>query len=100
MTSADRLSVRSLALWSQMTAADHQIEPRWLTYQGAAIYSGLSVSLLQKHVASGQITSANVTEPGKKRGRRLLCRHSIDRFIEDQIVTPSGCKRSTEGGAA
>lgn len=61
------------------------IAPRWLTFEGASQYSGLSVRLLQDHVKAGHITAANVIAPGATRGRRLLCRHSLDSFIEQGI---------------
>lgn len=77
-----------------------QIRPTWLSYLNASKYSGLSVSALQEHVKSGAIVTSNIRKPGAKRGRRLLCRRSIDQFIEDQIVTPSTSNSLQEGGAA
>jgi hypothetical protein len=58
------------------------ITPRWLTYEAAAIYSGLGTRVLENHVRAGLIRSSNACAPGSTRGRRLLDRISLDEFIE------------------
>ncbi|HEY1122256.1 MAG TPA: hypothetical protein VGE67_11680 [Haloferula sp.] len=71
-------------VWQRMTTT-HAIAPRWLTFKGASLYSGLSVRLLQDHVKAGRIIASNVTAPGATRGRRLLSRESLDELIEEGI---------------
>jgi hypothetical protein len=63
----------------------HAITPRWLSYKGASQYSGLSIRLLQDHVKAGLIVASNVIAPGSSRGRRVICRRSLDAFIEAGI---------------
>lgn len=58
------------------------ITPRWLTYERASAYSSLSTRTLESHVKAGLIQSRNVCTPGRKRGRRLIDRESLDSFIE------------------
>ena len=60
----------------------HPITPRWLTYDQAAIYSGLGNRVLQNHVKAGFIRSSNACAPGATRGRRLIDKMSLDAFIE------------------
>ena len=63
-------------------AQSQTITPRWLTYDQAAIYSGLGTRVLENHVRAGFIRSSNACAPGATRGRRLLDRLDLDRFIE------------------
>lgn len=58
------------------------ITPHWLTYEQAAIYSGLGTRVLENHVRAGYIRSSNACAPGSTRGRRLIDRKSLDTFIE------------------
>jgi len=64
------------------------ITPRWLTYEQAAVYSGLGCRVLENHVRAGYIRSSNACAPGATRGRRLLSRESLDKFIEAGIGKP------------
>jgi len=64
------------------------IERRWLTIEGAAIYSGLSGRTIQNYVKDGLVRSSNVITPGATRGRRLIDRESLDKFIESGLQTP------------
>ncbi|MDQ8191571.1 hypothetical protein [Roseibacillus persicicus] len=59
--------------------------PEWLTIFGASIYSGLSKSLIYELIDDDLIVSATVLRPGRKRGRRLIQRRSLDEFIESCI---------------
>jgi hypothetical protein len=61
------------------------ITPRWLTYDQAALYSGLGIRVLQNHTKAGFIRSSNVCAPGCVRGRRLIDRESLDAFIEQGV---------------
>lgn len=63
-------------------AKSNHITPRWLTYEQAAIYSGLGTRVLENHVRAGFIRSSNACAPGASRGRRLIDRLSLDLFIE------------------
>lgn len=59
------------------------IEPRWATLNGAAVYSGLSRSLLWEMAKEGSIRTASVRRgEGMKRGRRLVDLRSLDAWIE------------------
>lgn len=62
-----------------------QITPRWLTLEGAAIYSGLSQRTIQNYIKENLIVSANVIIPGRTRGRWLVDRESLDAFIEQFV---------------
>jgi hypothetical protein len=66
----------------------HSITPRWLTYDQAAIYSGLGTRVLENHVRYGFIRSSHACAPGATRGRRLICRESLDAFIEAGVNRP------------
>lgn len=68
--------------------SEEQIEPRWLTYEGAERYSGLNKRTLQNYVKDGHVRSSNVKQPGATRGRRLIDRQSLDEFIEGGISEP------------
>jgi hypothetical protein len=63
-------------------AKSHTITPRWLTYEQAAIYSGLGTRVLENHVRAGFIRSSNACAPGASRGRRLISKEGLDAFIE------------------
>jgi len=51
----------------------------------AADYSGLSRSLIYCHLDVGNLISSTVKLPGRKRGRRLIQRLSLDRLIDAGI---------------
>lgn len=65
--------------------AQNDIEPRWLTYKQASLYSSLSVRLLQNYTKDGHIRTSNIIAPGATRGRRLISRESLDSLIEAGI---------------
>jgi hypothetical protein len=65
----------------QLTASP----PRWLTYQTAPKYCGLSARTLLNYELAGLIKVANVIQPGSKRGRKLIDRESLDRLIEESF---------------
>ena len=83
-----------------MSKHTHAITPRWLTYDQAATYSGLSSRLLQNHVRDGYVRSSNVVAPGSTRGRRLLDRESLDAFIEEGVGRAPSKLAMNEGGLA
>ncbi len=56
--------------------------PRWLNLKAASRYSGLSLRLLQDYVRLGFVVSYLAKRPGAARGRRLIDRLSLDRFIQ------------------
>jgi excisionase family DNA binding protein len=66
------------------------IAAQWLTIEGACRYSGLSDGTIWTYIREGHIVSANIVLPGKRRGRRLINRASLDAFIERYVV---GSKR-------
>jgi hypothetical protein len=51
----------------------------------ASRYSGLSVSLLEILIRRGIIKSALVSQPGSKRGARLINVASLDDYIESGV---------------
>jgi hypothetical protein len=61
------------------------IPPRWLTYQAAPKYCGISTRTLQNYENAGLIVVANVIQPGSKRGRKLIDRESLDRLIMESV---------------
>lgn len=58
------------------------LQPRWLSYEGAAAYSSLSKPLLEVLVRKRLIASKNVKMPEAGRGRRVIDRISLDSYIE------------------
>lgn len=64
------------------------VEAKWMNYQVAAHYSGLSAALIEDLALSGEIVTANVVRTGATRGRRLVSRESLDAFIEAGISRP------------
>lgn len=82
-----------------MSKQAHASPPRWLTYQAAPEYCGLSARTLRNYEAAGILRVANVIIPGSKRGRRLIDRKSLDDLIEasfGQKTTVEICP--TKGG--
>ena len=69
---------------------------RWFTLQNASAYCGLSPRTLQEHIRHGRIVSSNVIAPGSSRGRRLICRESLDAFIEEGIGKVSELKMNSQ----
>jgi len=61
------------------------IRASWLTLQAAAIYSGLSLRLIQDYVKAGLVVASHVTKPGARRGRTLIEVASLERFIREGI---------------
>lgn len=59
--------------------------PAWLTIAGASRYSGLSRSLLYRHLDEDNLISSTVRLKGCRRGRRLIKRTSLDALIEKGI---------------
>lgn len=57
----------------------------WLNLTDASEYSGLSTSLIYELIKEGCIVSSTVLRPGRRRGRRLVQRASLDAFIEKGI---------------
>lgn len=62
--------------------------PRWLTFQAGSKYVGVSIRTLQNWEKAGSFRTANVTPCGG-RGRRLIDRKSLDRFIESFVGAPA-----------
>lgn len=64
---------------------DNTSLPAWFTVPGASNYSGLSSALIYDLADEGCIVSSTVLRPGRRRGRRLIQRASLDKFIEQGI---------------
>lgn len=59
--------------------------PAWLSVPAAVHYSGLSRTVLYRHIDADNLVTSTVMLPGKRRGRRLIQRESLDRLIESGI---------------
>ena len=68
-----------------MFKQQHASPPRWLTYQTAPKYCGLSARTLLNYELAGLIKVANVIQPGSTRGRKLIDRESLDNLIEQSF---------------
>ncbi len=77
---------------------DNTHPPAWFTVSEAARYSGLSIALLYELIKEDCIVSSTVLRPGRRRGRRLIQRGSLDTFIEEGIG--KGSVDNIRGGAA
>lgn len=69
---------------SQKNSEDFS-QPAWLTVSGACRYSGLSRSLLYRHLDEQNLISSTIRLKGRSRGRRLIQRASLDALIEQGI---------------
>lgn len=63
------------------------IAPRWLTFQTASPYAGVSEQTLRNWAKAGHISLVNVTPMGG-RGRVLIDRIELDSFIESYVGSP------------
>ena len=72
--------------------------PAWFNVPGAAQYSGLSPALLYELIKEECIVSSTVLRPGRRRGRRIIQRASLDAFLEAGIGKKS--VDNIRGGAA
>ena len=63
-------------------------EPRWFTFQSAAKYVGVSKRTLENWEKAGCFRVSRVIVPGKSKGRALIDRESLDRFIEGYLDSP------------
>jgi hypothetical protein len=59
--------------------------PAWLTVAAASHYSGLSRATLYRHIDADVLITSTVKLPGRRRGRLLINRESIDRLIEEGV---------------
>jgi Helix-turn-helix domain len=78
------------------------ITPRWLTINGAAIYTGVSQQTLRNWSKAKSLTLHNVT-PSGTRGRVLIDRLELDAMIERYAGAPASelaMNTNKEGGAA
>jgi hypothetical protein len=81
-----------------------QIKPEWLTYPGAEVYTGLSGRTIERRVADKTLVATYIRPLGAKRGRRLISRESIDKWLESGIgesqAIPAGAVGNRKGGKA
>jgi hypothetical protein len=67
----------------------------WLTVPEAATYSTLSVAKVYEYVAAELLPSAAVGGGSKgNRGRRVIRRADLDRFLEDRITNSNVARLS------
>ncbi len=84
--------------------SDNKQLPEWFTVANAAKYSGLSAALLYELIREKCIVSSTVLRPGRRRGRRLIQRISLDAFIAKGIGKDSidnvrgGAERENSNG--
>lgn len=64
------------------------IKPRWLTFQQAAVYTGVHKRTLENWERAGCFRVARVVCPGKDKGRALIDRESLDAYIERFLDDP------------
>jgi len=69
----------------QYTKTEQHHLPAWFTVRGASNYSGFSIALIYELIADDCIISSTPLRPGRKRGRKLIQRASLDAFIEAGI---------------
>jgi hypothetical protein len=75
----------------------HAIAPRWLTFQTASTYAGVSEQTLRNWAKAKKINPSNVTPMGG-RGRVLIDRIELDGFIESFAgAPPSEIAMNTSG---
>jgi len=77
--------------------SDQKTQPAWFTIPEASRYSGLSTALLYELIREECLVSSTVLRPGRRRGRRLVQRESIDAFIEAGVGKSSA--DNLRGGA-
>jgi hypothetical protein len=53
----------------------------------AAYYSGLCEGTLHNYESAGLLRVANIIQPGATRGRKVIDREHLDKFIESYIGT-------------
>lgn len=61
---------------------------RWLSLQDSAHYAGVSKRTIELWDKAGHIIVSRVITPGNVKGRVLVDRESLDRFIQGYIGTP------------
>jgi hypothetical protein len=62
----------------------NQVEPAWLSWQQAAQYSGLCIQTLRNAEKTEAFETRLVIITGRSKGRRLINRESLDRWIWSQ----------------
>lgn len=78
----------------------NQIEPAWLSWGQAAEYSGLCVQTLRNAEKTGAFETRAVVVKGRSKGRRLINRESLDRWIWGQAgrqPEPEQLQQTKEG---
>ena len=58
-----------------------------MTFKMAAQYSGLCEGTLHNYESAGLLRVANIIQPGATRGRKLIDREHLDKFIESYMGT-------------
>jgi hypothetical protein len=81
-----------------MSKQAHASPPRWLTYQAAPSYCGLSKRTLQNYENAGLIRVGNIIQPGSRRGRKLIDRESLDELIERSFGRKTEVEICPKGG--
>ena len=78
------------------------VEPAWLSWQESAVYSGLCVQTLRNAEKLGHFQTRVVTLSGRKKGRRLINRESLDTWLwsnASQQAEPSQLQPLHENGS-
>ena len=86
---------------STCTQTNGTVTARWLSFKDSERYSGLSIRYLELQEHAGNIIVARVSPNGTK-GKRLIDRESLDRFIESFVGAPPSklAMNKGRGGAA
>ena len=80
---------------STCTQTNGTVTARWLSFKDAERYSSFSTRYLELREHAGDITVARVSPNGTK-GKRLIDRVSLDRFIESFVGAPPSKLRMNE----
>jgi hypothetical protein len=60
------------------------LRPEYGDYADLRVVFGVRKSLAYKHVLTGDFKTVEIREPGKSRGKRLICFDSVRRFLAKQ----------------
>ena len=70
------------------------MEPEWLKLSEAAPVYGISIPELFRACVKGDIESAHIVKPGKRKGIRLLSKRSLDEYIRSFMPGGSRYQKS------
>jgi hypothetical protein len=66
------------------------IDVEWERLADASVRTGLSIPEIYRRCITGELESAHIVKPGKRRGLRLVSKKSLDGFIRSFV--PGGSR--------